>query len=228
MTDLSPDIHPLYNFKTIFDIDFGLIRLIRDEYRANIFDLSVLDLPDQELKQKLVDRTDMNPLSICIETDMDGEEMMDLYNQFINQRYPDILERSAFTGIGELFVSSPVVLSDITTSVVFSNDLERAHLKKKLKEAKIDMEYKEYDQKNMNCKGFDPIVIKDCTELADYRNYDGHMIYLPRYGFTAIYTEEAVLLEPVRAFLLNQCQVNFIDIYKDLKHEIRKEEKKDE
>ena len=49
--DFSPNIRPLFPFNVIFDTDFGLIRLIRDEYADDkVFDLDVLNLPDDELK----------------------------------------------------------------------------------------------------------------------------------------------------------------------------------
>ena len=79
--DFSPNIRPLFPFNVIFDTDFGLIRLIRDEYADDkVFDLDVLNLPDDELKEVLVKRTHVNPLIVCMKK-FDNETALEYYTE---------------------------------------------------------------------------------------------------------------------------------------------------
>jgi hypothetical protein len=217
LVDFSPEVNPLYYFNTLFDTDFGLIRLLSREYRADVFDLSALDLPDRALKWLLINRTEVNPLYAVLIDDLGEKDTMDLYLQFMDQRYEDILKLSPFTGIGELFVQSPLVLNDITPTVSFNNDLEKQYLKSFLESNGIkDFEYKEVDAENLNCSKYNPIVIKDCRELGLYRNYEAHVIYLCRYKFNVTAIDGQEIIDPARAILLNQCSVNIIDVYRGI------------
>ena len=52
----SVEFNQLIPFNLIFDTDFGLIKLISKEYRADLFDKSVLDADDATIKELLVTR----------------------------------------------------------------------------------------------------------------------------------------------------------------------------
>jgi hypothetical protein len=218
MIDLAPDIHPLFSFGAIFDTDFGLIKLLKDQYRAeSTFDLSVLDLPDDDLKKILVSRKDINPLSVCMLDYENNKELAnDYYDQFMDNEIVNILDRSAFTAIGRLFILCPTASDDICPAVSFRNKYEVEFLRNQILGSEYKIDYDEVMETNLNCSGYDPIIVKDCMEFATYRNYDGHNIYLPRYGFNMIHQDGKELVEPTIAigFLRHQCIVSFIDVYK--------------
>jgi hypothetical protein len=217
LVDFSPEVNPLYYFNTLFDTDYGLIRLLSREYRADIFDVDALDFPDMRLKWLLINREDINPLNAVLLEDIGDKEVNDLYDQFMDQRYEDILKLSPFTGIGDLFVQSPVVLNDIFPTVSFNNDLEKQHLRSFLDSRGYkSFEYREVNAKNLNCDKYNPIIIKDGKELGLYRNYTGHSIYLCRYNFNSAVIDGVEVIEPNRAILLHNCSVSIIDVYRNI------------
>ena len=212
--DFSPNIRPLFPFNVIFDTDFGLIRLIRDEYADDkVFDLDVLNLPDDELKEVLVKRTHVNPFIVCMKK-FDNETALEYYNQFFEREYTTILENSIITGIGTLFSSLPVI-KDIVPTVHAQQQIELDFLKAALKNP---FKYNEVlgPCSKIDCSNYDPIIIKNGTELLGYRNYDGHMIYIPRYGFnTRMDNNMREMVEPAKAYMLvmKHCNAQIIDVY---------------
>ena len=87
----EPELRPLFPFNTIYDTDFGLIKLIQKEYRnEEVFNISILDLSDDELKDLLVKRNRINPLCIIMNKYNDNVAR-DYYDQFMEREYNKIL-----------------------------------------------------------------------------------------------------------------------------------------
>ena len=208
----EPQIRPLFPFNTIFDTDFGLIKLIQQDYRnEDVFDLQILDLPDDDIKDLLVKRTRVNPLQIIMK-EYNENTAREYYNQFMEREYTTILEKSAFTGIGKLFVSVPI-MKDIIPTVWAIQQIELDFLKAALKNP---MEYHEVLGDLVYCNEYDPIVVKDASEIImNYRNIEGHTIYLPRYGFNTHIEDGEELIEPSKAYVLSSayCTAQVIDVY---------------
>jgi len=102
---LAGNYSPLIPFSCIFDIPVGLIILISKEYRAgDIFNIEKIDslLKDRrDLIFYLYQRRLENPLlEFMIHPNF--EEAEDMYKQFMNTRYKDILNNCVHTGIYEL------------------------------------------------------------------------------------------------------------------------------
>ena len=97
----SIEFNQLIPFNLIFDTDFGLIKLISKEYRADLFDKSVLDSDDSVIANLLIARPFENPLCILTEYNSETKKILDdYYLEFMDTRYDDILKLSVFTGIG--------------------------------------------------------------------------------------------------------------------------------
>ena len=110
----------LIPFDLVVDTDFGLIKLIQEEYRADIFDKTVLDSDDESIKRYLVKRTTPNPLSILTS----DKSIDEFYAQFIDREYETIFDRSVMTGIGE-FCINLLVFSDFELYIQYTGDKDR-------------------------------------------------------------------------------------------------------
>lgn len=208
----EPELRPLFPFNTIYDTDFGLIKLIQKEYRnEEVFNISILDLSDDELKDLLVKRHRVNPLCIIMNKYNDNVAR-DYYDQFMEREYNKILLNSAFTGIGKLFVSVPVI-KDIIPTVWAQKQEELDFLKAALKNP---MKYNEVLGDYVDCESYDPVVVKNGTEIImNYKNIYGSTIYLPRYGFNTVIDNGVEYVEDSRAYVISKarCNVEMIDVY---------------
>lgn len=130
---------PLIPFSCIFDINVGLITLIAKEYRSNIFNIDRIDklLKDRRtLIYALYQRKFENPL-LEFMVNPNYEEAEDMYQQFINQRYPDILDNSVHTGLYELCLRFAQT-QDIRASIFYSKKEELALLQEDEDLSKVD------------------------------------------------------------------------------------------
>ena len=94
-------MQPLLAFNTIVDTNVGLIRLIAMQYRdPSIFNLDYLNksITIKKLVQDLYNREYKNPLTIC--SNIKHSELDELYNDFMKNKYKEIIHLSLFT---ELF-----------------------------------------------------------------------------------------------------------------------------
>lgn len=94
-------MQPLLAFNTVVDTDVGLIRLIAMQYRdPSIFNLDYLNenITIKKLVQDLYNREYKNPLTIC--SNIKHSELDELYDDFMKNKYKEIIHLSLFT---ELF-----------------------------------------------------------------------------------------------------------------------------
>ena len=119
-------IRPLIPFNCIVDTDVGLIDLIKNEYRSSdMFNIGLLDsfINKKDLIKYLYHRSTFNPIVPFMNNKEDIETADDLYNQFINKRYNDILNRSPVTGLYKL-VSLLNYSNELAPMITYSNQIE--------------------------------------------------------------------------------------------------------
>lgn len=119
-------IRPLVPFNCIFDTDIGMIELIRNEYRSpDIFNIEYLDsfTSNRDLIGILYHRKCLNPLLLFMNNKEDTETADDLYNQFMDTKYVDILQHSVYTGLYKL-VSYFNYSEEIAPILAYANDTE--------------------------------------------------------------------------------------------------------
>lgn len=115
-------ISPLIHFNSLVDSDYGLIELIKEEYLdPTIFDINFFNKPKIEIIKSLYNRSKDNPLSVC--SSLSDEDLDDLYNQFMNQRYYDILDKSATTEIANLIEFYDSV-GDIKSTILCNDEIQ--------------------------------------------------------------------------------------------------------
>lgn len=86
----------LFSFNILFDIEFGLYKLIMDEYGEEYFQFKLKD--NDYLKTIIMYRDNPNPLS-KIATDKTKDDIEKLLNEFIKTEYDKILDNIIFTDL---------------------------------------------------------------------------------------------------------------------------------
>ena len=217
ITNTSNVAVPLLPFDTIVDTDVGLLNLIDRGYASpDYFDIDFFKTRgnNQAMVKTLYERREVNPLSLCIKDKSLADK---LYTQFFNDKYPEILMNSVFTGLFymlNLFSTS----GDIIPSILYKNDIEKEfldiipELKKVqkfsvtelLEDEKLAVTFKQFYFKSPNNEYLE--ILKSLL----YRK----TIYFLDYGFNItddndlIYNDTMVLLE---LYQNNICIINAYD-----------------
>ena len=125
---------PLFDFNTLFDIDFGIMSLIGSEYLdSSIFNMEWFKQhsTNRSMVKALYERVDSNPLIQSSLPGIDNKELDELYKSFIDDKeiYSKILNKSMPTELYNLFETYTVV-GDIFPYVCYKNNEELEFLKK--------------------------------------------------------------------------------------------------
>ena len=159
------------------DTDFGLIKLVQEEYRADIFDKGVLDSSDDTIKQLLVRRTNANPLSILT----DSKDIDEYYKQFFDERYQDICDKSILTDIGE-FCINILTFSDFSLYIQYTNSNEELFAKSIANSIDNERVFT-VDRSKVVPYDYVSIFTKNIMDLLNYRDLNAISIYVARYAF---------------------------------------------
>ena len=195
----------------MIDMDFGLIKLVQEEYRADIFDKNVLDSDDNTIKQLLVRRTNPNPLSILT----DNKDIDEYYNQFLDERYMDIYARSRITDIGD-FCINLLVFSDFSLHLQYTNENEKMIVEKTINALNSKPVY---DIRRDDVVPYDyvSIFVKNIMDLLNYRDLNALSIYVARYAFNFKIDDgkEVFAEDKFGAFFITN-ELKTLDVYKGI------------
>lgn|SRR5574344_22679 len=122
---------PMIPFNCIVDTDYGLLSLINDSYLdKDVFDVDFFNKNHRikDMVKEIYLREFINPLSICMKDKTEIEKQDQLYQDFMNEKYQDILNLSMETEVYnaiELFKLS----GEIRTGIVCNRQEEIDFLK---------------------------------------------------------------------------------------------------
>lgn len=195
----------------MIDMDFGLIKLVQEEYRADIFDKNVLDSDDNTIKQLLVRRTNPNPLSILT----DNKDIDEYYNQFLDERYIDIYRRSRVTGIGD-FCINLLVFSDFSLHLQYTNENEKMIVEKTINALNSKPVY-DINRDDVVPYDYVSIFVKNIMDLLNYRDLNAISIYVARYAFNFKIDDgkEVFAEDKFGAFFITN-ELKTLDVYKGI------------
>lgn len=205
---------PIIPFDLIVDIDYGLINLIKDEYRDDsVFNLGVVDAMESDIVYELLHRKNENPLSICIKSS-ESKYQNDLYDDFIKKRYNDIIYKSSFTNVYNairLFIES----GGIVPCILCKNDIEKDFIKsvKELDKCRIIISENGYKKFDLN--SYDPIYFKSYKDSFKCKDLDGKNIYLANYAFNYDLDKKGMIVpkKDMSVLFLDHNGIAFFDIY---------------
>lgn len=177
-------INVLVPFDVLIDIDMGLLKLIEFDYHNEDFFLpGILNTSETNQKYFLITRTSSNIVESLL-TIEDKELAEDLYNQFMEKEYDNILKLSCNTSICDLTLLLRTNMNQvIRVTVLCSNEKE----KKLIEDRRISVfRIIISDPDSININNYGTIFVKNVDDLDKYRRVEGKTIYVPNYGFNVI------------------------------------------
>lgn len=191
-------IDSIVPFNMVIDMEMGLIKLIEFEYYNNFFYNHLLG-NDNYMMYLLQHRKKKNPLSIIAKENTSDEELDDMYHQFMDQRYQDILRLSPNTNIFNLM---KMTKNDecIHMTLVFDNEEEEKLFDKRNGEVFRRYQGSILDEEVLKNNG--SLYCKYFDDLKGHDEIEGKVIYLADYDFNKSITKEGIFPN--------------MDIYKDL------------
>ncbi len=207
-------LNSLVSFDCLVDTDFGLLVLIAQNFfDTDVFSEEFFRRNDSvnDMKWAIYGRAEKNPLTLCLK---DNSIADDFYNQFIDQYYDDILERSMITDLVSVI---PDLASNTNASFSICCN----------KQSEIDL----LDKFNIlpDCNR---VLVKDILEPDSYQQFfikdfddygmqryahlimDKH-IYVARYNFNII-EEMDKIDERFKTYLkldMLRCNITKFDLY---------------
>ena len=177
-------INVLVPFDVLIDIDMGLLKLIEFDYHNEDFFLpGILNTSETNQKYFLITRTSSNIVESLLTVE-DKELAEDLYNQFMEKEYDNILKLSCNTSICDLTLLLRTNMNQvIRVTVLCSNEKE----KKLIEDRRISVfRIIISDPDSININNYGTIFVKNVDDLDKYRRVEGKTIYVPNYGFNVI------------------------------------------
>lgn len=199
------------DFGCYVDTEIGLIRLIRDKYRdEKVFDIDKLDASINQIILSLIDRQDINPLSVIANNNVNEKDLLDYYIQFFTEEYDEILKRSVSTELKSLFSLFKSETSINVTFLCESEDEERViRSDKDLNNCKVVVSTRD----KVNFSNYTAFMFKFITDdvqnyLYQYKNY-----YFSRYRLN--FDDQYNIIRPdiIDKIIYNGGSVEIIDLY---------------
>jgi len=161
-------IDPLFDFQSVCDIDFGLYKLIKEEYYdRDIFNNYLFDSDDDRfIRTVLLSREYFNPLFIfCKKGVLTGTEMDDLYQEFLEKEYDKIISLSTPTTIMEIATISNSLNKMVNVTILCATPKEAEWVKNHNHKLKcVISDYKDFD-----LTPYDTLYIKDIYTLLAFK-----------------------------------------------------------
>lgn len=211
---------PLIPFNCIYDTDFGLLSLIYDEYLdPNVFDVEWFQKNHiiKDMVRSVYDRATPNPLLLCLK-EKDSNLANELYQQFMMEKYEEILYRSMVTGIADLIFLSKTA-GEATPTIVYRDKRELDIINQDSNLSKITKVTVKEAIRNMDMyqqfyfKSFQDVYL---SELIDSDKLNTKTIYIARYPFNLDEKNETDNTI-ITLLLMKKNNVFSIDIYDRLK-----------
>lgn len=205
---------PVIPFDLIYDMDYGLMHLIKEKYRdSDTFFLGIVDADDKDLIYQLVNRTNSNPLSICARN-LSSSDMELLYQDFLNKEYQTIVDHSIKTNLHKavnIFCNSGTV----TPSILCKNEIEENTILNdhELKGCTVLLNKDGYA--NFDTDLYDPIYFKCFSDALRCRTLDAKNIYIANYRFNLSTDDDNRLIpeKTLSILLLDHNRGSVVDVH---------------
>lgn len=204
---------PLIPFNMIVDTDVGLLCLIYKSFMdPNIFNKDFfIDKNVNQLVKELYQRKMENPLYLCINENY-TDSCDNLYNQFMDQHYDQILDMSVITEFYRL-VGLFMDNSDIRLTIVCERkeEIEVLRQQENTKAANIILAD---DLNPEKIKQFNQFYFKSIPDATAYTKYMiAKTVYFANYGFNKD-EDGGISKHPLIPIIMENNVVNIIDVYK--------------
>ena len=191
----------LVPFNLIVDTDMGLIKLLEFDYsNTEYFHEGILNTEEENQQYLLNTRNNRNPLSIVFKKD-DPELMDDLYKQFIEKEYDNILQLSCNTSLANLANALREDISQVIRLTILCQSKAEENIIKLRNIPHFRPLVSRPELVNLN--NYDSLYIKDVHDLDKFKKeIFKKSIYVANYGFNIVIDPEQVnpLIDPETAY----------------------------
>lgn len=200
----------LVSFDMIFDVDYGLIQLIRNENynKLDTFKSGIYNLNDLYLHQLLSEREEENPLSIIIYNKYKNQ-MNSFYNQFITNKYENILKYTIPTDLYNL-INVYKKTNLVSIDILCRNKLQEQFIDNHCKFSRIMVE----DLSKLDLSKYDTLYIKYFKNALSIKNkLIGKNLYIANYKWNLNKDDNILPKSEIRDVLSDALSISVIDIY---------------
>ena len=208
----------LIPFNMVLDVEVGLIRLIKYDYSQNeIFDQAILSNEDNIFfKDILSKRMNRNPLT-AIATDkyIDNLTLLDdLYNQFMKEKYDEILELSPPTSLFDMLNLSVSFKADGIACTIWCKYTKEKDVYKSRLGSRCNSFIIEPSMSNIDLSPYGSIYINDYRDALFFSNLKGKNIFVSDYRYNFEDDTKKILLNDVSDEIKNANSIRTINIHK--------------
>lgn len=197
----------LIPFECLIDTDFGLAMLIRDKFLDdNVFDKFFYHNGDNRIKHNLLVREEANPLSVIVNKPYRYDT---LYKEFMESFYDAILEKSCFTALVDIIISTRSV-NNLTFFILCKSEQEQQYITDKLSYADVHLNYIIKDINDLDFASYDTIFLKHTNDLELIKKIGLKSLYIAKTGFNVTLDDRGYHLKPE---LLEIFPDEFVKVY---------------
>ena len=155
----------LIPFDVLCDIDSGLMMLVNFEYHnEKYFRFPLFTLTEEEYAYVMTRRREKNPLYLISNGKLTEETLNNLYVEFMEKEYEQILKLSRFTSIADVIELRDSLSDGTLTYTVICNREEEIEL---LKEREISFDYI-LKNDSFSIAEYTDIYVNDIYNILDY------------------------------------------------------------
>lgn len=211
---------PLISFNTIFDLDIGLVNLIRDEYLdKSIFNEDFFNRSKIDIISDIYFRKEDNPLYILSNESVDRKILDEYYSEFIETCQDKIIDKSITTEVINL-ISLFGTTNEIFTTIFYYTDKQREALEDEpLLENVSKVKITDIDKNDLENTYFQ-FYIKTVDELEYFKNLKGKSFYISDYGPNM--NENGTDIKDTESLSITVSNINNINIFSIYREDIIK------
>lgn len=203
----------LFMFDAIINVDFGLLKLVKEEYNNPKFMMTnILANDDLSFRLMLLTSIDPNPLKIVLNDDsMDLADS--LYSKFMNEEYSKILNYSERNSVYDILsVYDTMSEGAISTTILCTNEQQKQYISKFNHNLIVELsKIEEFD-----ITEYDAIFVKDIRDLSSFNKLEGKNLYILNYRSNFEDDEWTIPLKSMIAEYGASNIFNITDVYADL------------
>lgn len=213
----------LIPFNCLYDIDFGLIRLIEEDYRSpDVFNLDFYNNYQNKDKKLILDlykRKVQNPLLLIMKDSNDIKTADSYYQQFLSREdtYAKIIDICVYTGIYRLILNNEKIgLNELSFSILYGNDVEYKELSNNPLFKKYDL-YSENELLKLNKISFSSMFFKSPNDIYLEKIKDkinNVTLYFLDFEYNFDQEDQLINKDLLNYFSINRdCEISTISVY---------------
>ena len=171
---------PLFSFHSIYDIDIGLVNLIREKYlNEKVFDPLFFKQSKLKIISDMYKRKESNPLTVFAKSNISKDDLDDYYKQFLEKEYKYIYDECVSTEILN-YINIFADDKEINPIVLCYNDYEEKIVKEedKLKNVKIVRLNKDNTMNVSDQRSYSEFFVKRVEEIDIFNKVIDFSFYI--------------------------------------------------